>query len=274
MANPLVFQSSCTRDRSPAAASISSRTAHREWEKDHTAASIIDEFDLPHTHSSDNTFCDIREILIRNGDTFASKSAFLDSLLVFAGLFSAVLAAFLIEVHKGLQEDLLTQILRQISTKADPSLPDSITICVSALWWTSITVSLSAALFVIVAKGMGSRVIDRSEARALAEACNVQEFNTLLARPAGQPLHLTRADLSFVRIFEVLVRTSTVLLTISLLLFYPGLIVLVYSANRGIALGIASIATVTTITAIPCLVYFSRIWAGSDIVRVAESNQS
>ncbi|KAH6909312.1 hypothetical protein BKA70DRAFT_1562161 [Coprinopsis sp. MPI-PUGE-AT-0042] len=240
------------------------------WEKERTS---LDGFEVHHSApNTGSSFREIREILIHNGDTFASKSAFLDSLLVFAGLFSAVLAAFLIEVHKGLQEDLLTQILQQISDKPDPSLPTNITISVGALWWTSITVALSSALFVIVAKGMGSRVIDRSEARALAEAGNVQEFNTLLARPAGQPLNLTKADLSFVRVFELLVRASTVSLALSLLLFYPGLVLLVYTANKGIGLAIASIATFTTVTAIPCLVYYSRLWAGSVIVRVAESN--
>ncbi|KAH6909313.1 hypothetical protein BKA70DRAFT_1426445 [Coprinopsis sp. MPI-PUGE-AT-0042] len=249
--------------------SISGRTAHRDWEKDQTA---LDGFEVHHRPSTDSSFGEIREILIHNGDVFASKSAFLDSLLVFAGLFSAVLAAFLIEVYKGLQEDLLTQILQQISDRPDPSLPTNITICISALWWTSLTVALSASLFVIVAKGMGSRVIDRSEARALAEARSVKEFNALLARPSGQPLNLTKADLSFVRVFELLVRASTFSLALSLLLFYPGLVLLVYTANKGIGLGIASIATLTTVTAIPCLVYYSRIWAGSDIVRVAESN--
>ena len=148
----------------------------------------------------------------------------------------------------------------------------SITIC--SFWWASITISVSAALFIIVAKGMGSRAIDRSEGRALAEARDVKEFNILLARPAGQALELSKADLSFAQVFELLARTSTAAITLSLILFYLGMVVLVYSANRGIGLGIASIAGLSTILALPCLVYYSRLWAGSQAVRVVESNYS
>jgi ABC-type uncharacterized transport system permease subunit len=174
----------------------------------------------------------------------------------------------------NLQESVYHRILRKNQPEAtsDLELPNSTSITISTLWWATITISVSASLFVIVAKGMGSRVIDRSEARALGEARSVREFNVLLARPPGEPLRLSRADLSFAKVFELLVRTSTATITLALVLFYLGLVVLVYSANKGIGLGVASIAAVTTLIAVPCLVYYSRLWAGSQYVRVVESS--
>ena len=177
----------------------------------------------------------------------------------------------------SLQEEVFVKALRRPkngpqATGDLDNIPTSTSITICTFWWASITISVSAALFIIVAKGMGSRAIDRSEGRALAEARNVQEFNVLLARPAGQPLKLSKADLSFAQVFELLVRTSTAAITLSLVLFYLGMVVLVYNANKGIGLGIASIAALTTITALPCLVYYSRLWAGSQTVRVVESS--
>lgn len=60
--------------------SISGRTAHRDREKDQT---LVGEFETHHSPEDETAFREIREILIHNGDTFASKAAFLDSLLVF-----------------------------------------------------------------------------------------------------------------------------------------------------------------------------------------------
>ncbi|KAJ6469224.1 hypothetical protein DFH09DRAFT_832121, partial [Mycena vulgaris] len=91
----------------------------------------------------------------------------LDPLLIFAGLFSAILTTFLIEIRKGLQEDLqsvtntllMTLIARQHNTSATqtPSFPlfqpTSTTRWVNGLWFSSLMFSLMSALGVSLAKG-------------------------------------------------------------------------------------------------------------------------
>ncbi|KAJ7191404.1 hypothetical protein GGX14DRAFT_381186, partial [Mycena pura] len=90
----------------------------------------------------------------------------LDSLLIFAGLFSAILSAFLIEIRKGLQEDLqnvtntlLTALVQKQNVDNSqlpstsmfvPSLP---TRWINGLWFTSLIFSLVSALGASVAKG-------------------------------------------------------------------------------------------------------------------------
>ncbi|KAJ7229339.1 hypothetical protein C8J57DRAFT_1092609 [Mycena rebaudengoi] len=91
----------------------------------------------------------------------------LDSLLIFAGLFSAILSAFFIEVRKGLQEDLLSVtnnllvvlIQGQHNSSEGPILPPSTfvptpaTRWVNGLWFVSLVFSLVSALGASVAKG-------------------------------------------------------------------------------------------------------------------------
>ncbi|TRM67018.1 hypothetical protein BD626DRAFT_627457 [Schizophyllum amplum] len=91
-----------------------------------------------------------------------------DTLLVFAGLFSAVLTAFIIEAYKWLLEepdDLTADYLRQIlaimsnttipsvpRSSSRPSLPDDVVALINGLWFSSLTLSLSSALIGIVSK--------------------------------------------------------------------------------------------------------------------------
>ncbi|KIP01116.1 hypothetical protein PHLGIDRAFT_56054, partial [Phlebiopsis gigantea 11061_1 CR5-6] len=102
----------------------------------------------------------------------------LNNLLVFAGLFSAVLTAFVVESYQSLQPDsasstnqLLSQISVQLSsftispgfvnaTSSIPSTspvparfrPESTDINVNLLWFLSLTLSLVAAFFTIAAQ--------------------------------------------------------------------------------------------------------------------------
>ncbi|KAJ7194388.1 hypothetical protein GGX14DRAFT_576333 [Mycena pura] len=83
------------------------------------------------------------------GDVFNSD---LDSLLIFAALFSAILAAFLIEIRKGLQEDLqmntnmlLTTLIKNLHNSTGPQIPTSTnfepsssTVWVNGLWFPSL----------------------------------------------------------------------------------------------------------------------------------------
>ncbi|TRM59996.1 hypothetical protein BD626DRAFT_572102 [Schizophyllum amplum] len=92
----------------------------------------------------------------------------IDTLLVFAGLFSAVLTAFIIESYKWLinqPDDLTADYLRQIlaimsnttitsvpRSNSRPTLPDNIVTLINGLWFSSLTLSLSSALIGIVCK--------------------------------------------------------------------------------------------------------------------------
>ncbi|KAJ7164093.1 hypothetical protein C8R46DRAFT_1098721 [Mycena filopes] len=90
----------------------------------------------------------------------------LDPLLIFAGLFSAILAAFLIEIRKGLQEDLQSvtnnlliiliqnqQNITAASTSANNFTPSASSRWVNGLWFSSLMFSLMSALGASLAKG-------------------------------------------------------------------------------------------------------------------------
>ncbi|KAJ7089488.1 hypothetical protein C8R43DRAFT_908574, partial [Mycena crocata] len=87
----------------------------------------------------------------------------LDPLLIFAGLFSAILSAFLIEVRKGLQEDLqsitnslliaLIQDQRNGQIPSTAFRPSSSSRWVNGLWFSSLMFSLMSALGASLAKG-------------------------------------------------------------------------------------------------------------------------
>ncbi|KAK7059383.1 hypothetical protein R3P38DRAFT_3303376 [Favolaschia claudopus] len=87
----------------------------------------------------------------------------MDSLLIFAGLFSAILTAFIIESYKTLSQDsgddtvaLLTQISVQLSGIAngsaveiplrEPFIPPTSSLICHLLWFVSLGLSLSCAL--------------------------------------------------------------------------------------------------------------------------------
>ncbi|ESK92587.1 hypothetical protein Moror_4386 [Moniliophthora roreri MCA 2997] len=89
----------------------------------------------------------------------------IDTLLVFAGLFSAVVTAFLIEAYQWLSEDpaditvvLLTQISMQLNTSQPIPLerpefkPDASSIRINCFWFLSLVFSLTSALFGLLCK--------------------------------------------------------------------------------------------------------------------------
>ncbi|KAI5900621.1 uncharacterized protein SCHCODRAFT_02608377 [Schizophyllum commune H4-8] len=111
--------------------------------------------------------------LVNNHDTTLSQDSReeIDSLLVFAGLFSGVCTAFIIESYKWMMEqpdDLAVDYLRQILvvltnttntsfpqgavSSGRPSLPNDIVALINGLWFNSLVLSLSSALVGIVSK--------------------------------------------------------------------------------------------------------------------------
>ncbi|KZV96318.1 hypothetical protein EXIGLDRAFT_643245, partial [Exidia glandulosa HHB12029] len=87
----------------------------------------------------------------------------IDTLLVFAGLFSAVVTAFAIESYQWLQDDpadASAELLRQAvvllsalanqtptspTTQRGPALPESVVVRINVYWFLSLVLSLSAA---------------------------------------------------------------------------------------------------------------------------------
>ncbi|KAK7051407.1 hypothetical protein VNI00_004907 [Paramarasmius palmivorus] len=88
----------------------------------------------------------------------------IDTLLVFAGLFSAVVTAFLVESYQWLSEDpkdtaviLLTQISHQLNgthfaSDRTPFSPEASSIRINCFWFLSLIFSLTSALFGLLCK--------------------------------------------------------------------------------------------------------------------------
>ncbi|KAJ6545561.1 hypothetical protein B0H19DRAFT_887325, partial [Mycena capillaripes] len=79
----------------------------------------------------------------------------LDQLLIFAGLFGAILTAFLIESRKDLKADPLEQILQALTNNSNsqPFRPSSASLAVNAAWFSSLGLTLISALAAVLAKG-------------------------------------------------------------------------------------------------------------------------
>ncbi|EJD42776.1 hypothetical protein AURDEDRAFT_22982, partial [Auricularia subglabra TFB-10046 SS5] len=112
----------------------------------------------------------------------------IDTLLVFAGLFSAVVTAFTVESYQWLHDDsgdasvqLLAQIaslLNDNTTVPLPStsvVPDASATRINAYWFLSLTLSLSAALIGILAK-QWIREYDRDAGRTHPESIGVRHM--------------------------------------------------------------------------------------------------
>ncbi|KAK7018675.1 hypothetical protein VNI00_018330 [Paramarasmius palmivorus] len=89
----------------------------------------------------------------------ASYKEDIDTLLVFAGLFSAIVTAFLIESYQWLSEDTTVMILTQISQQLTgtqeqptPFTPEASSIRINCFWFLSLILSLTSALFGLLCK--------------------------------------------------------------------------------------------------------------------------
>ncbi|PVF92525.1 hypothetical protein CPB86DRAFT_661039, partial [Serendipita vermifera] len=148
----------------------------------------------------------------------------LDSLLIFAGLFSAILSAFLIEVRKGLQEDLQVKtnnlLLTLIRIQQNPSnsvilesssfAPTLATIRINAFWFVSLILSLLSALGASLAKGWVMQYASRASGVNASDACSRH------CRFIG----ITRWHL------QMIVQSLPILLHVAFFLFSAGLIIL------------------------------------------------
>ncbi|KAJ7071619.1 armadillo-type protein [Mycena amicta] len=149
----------------------------------------------------------------------------LDSLLIFAGLFAGILSAFLIEIRKGLQEDLqsvtnnLLNVLIALQTNSTGSPPPPTPVFVAAastraingLWFTSLTFGLLSALGASASKAWVTQlsVLSGSSWKDVSRHC-------------GRLRGIQRWHLA------ALIQSLPLLLHIAFFLFGAGLVVLLF----------------------------------------------
>ncbi|EEB95966.1 hypothetical protein MPER_04982 [Moniliophthora perniciosa FA553] len=158
----------------------------------------------------------------------------IDTLLVFAGLFSAVVTAFVIESYQWLNRNpadttvaLLTQISKQLGNSSvpfDESLSTStfqasaLSVRVNTFWFLSLILSLTSGLFALLCKTMVERTPDEIyQRRSPGEALGLRNMRERSLEIWGVP--------SFLAVLPIL-------LELALLLFFAGVIDLLWSLHR------------------------------------------
>ncbi|KAF7291257.1 hypothetical protein MIND_01269500 [Mycena indigotica] len=179
-------------------------------------------------------------------ETFNSD---LDSLLIFAGLFSAILSAFLIEVRRGLEEDLqsvtntLLKNLIQVQANAssiipptEPFSPTPSTRFVNALWFTSLTFSLLSALGASAAKSWVTQLAKLSGSSWSNASAHCRRLRGI------QRWH-----------FAAFVQSLPFFLHVAFFLFGAGLVIILFQDDKSI--GILTLA----LTSIVAILYVGNI---------------
>lgn len=183
-----------------------------------------------------------------------------DTLLVFAGLFSAILSAFVVEAFKWLMagpDDRSADYLRQMvalmsnssvsaveTTINSPSLPDNVVAHVNAYWFGGLTLSLSSALIGIVCKQwLREYLRDTNRSHETNLAVRQIKYHGLTAWHVG-----------------TIIAVVPILLQISLFLFLAGVIELLWYLHRMVAmlvsgLGMLIVLFFVSTTILPGLQY-------------------
>ncbi|KAJ7612866.1 hypothetical protein DFH06DRAFT_1015086 [Mycena polygramma] len=174
----------------------------------------------------------------------------MDGMLIFAGLFSASLTAFLIESYKTLNSDsgdttvkLLAQISQQLAASAHGSVldlpamstdftPSPAALVCNALWFISLGLSLSCALFATLLEQWARDFIHRTEIRT-APLIRARTFSFLYFGLKRFNLHM-------------LVDIIPLLLHLALFFFFAGLVAFLIPVNTGMAILTAGILLVLT----------------------------
>ncbi|KAF8214241.1 hypothetical protein K438DRAFT_2009278 [Mycena galopus ATCC 62051] len=175
----------------------------------------------------------------------------MDGILIFAGLFSACLTAFIIESYKTLRPDsgdstvqLLTQISLQLAAAANGSTfhaptpthfgPPTTSLVCNALWFISLGLSLTCALIATLLEQWARDFLHRAELRS-APVIRARIFSYLYYGLKRFNMH------TVVDIIPLLLHTS-------LLFFYAGLITFLLPINLVIAAMVASLLLVALST--------------------------
>ena len=161
---------------------------------------------------------------------------------------SAILAAFLIEIRKGLQEDLLLRILRELehSSQSPYFRPRPVSVWVNALWFSSLISSLMGALGILGAKVMASRFVVDPEGfkpfilplDRIDISRNAVVRGQLLPMLLGAPMFKCKYQWYIIAIFGFIY--------LAVVLFLSSLITLLLTDQRHI--GVAALV----LTAVPC----------------------
>ncbi|KAJ6565806.1 hypothetical protein DFH09DRAFT_984122 [Mycena vulgaris] len=176
----------------------------------------------------------------------------MDGLLIFAGLFSASLTAFLIESYKTLMPDqgeititILTQISRQLAVPGNgssmepptPSVfaPSAAALTCNTLWFLSLGLSLSCALLATLIEQWARDFIQKTDMRP-SPIIRARIFSYLYYGLRRFKMH-------------AVVELIPMLLHMSLILFFAGLVAFLYPVN------IAITAVAAVILLVICSVY-------------------
>ncbi|KAJ7486953.1 hypothetical protein FB451DRAFT_1554099 [Mycena latifolia] len=175
----------------------------------------------------------------------------MEGMLIFAGLFSAILTAFLIESYKTLTPDpgddivrLLAQISLQLAgisngtsveiVPSDPFVPQLTSLVCNALWFVSLGLSLSCALIATLVEQWAREFQHKSEMRS-APIIRARIFSYLY-------YGLKRFNMPAV------VELIPLLLHASLIIFFVGLVAFLIPVNTGIMiLSVFLLALVTIV---------------------------
>ncbi|KAJ7663738.1 hypothetical protein DFH06DRAFT_1295820 [Mycena polygramma] len=179
-----------------------------------------------------------------------SWSSDMQGMLIFAGLFSASLTAFLIESYKTLNPDsgdttvkLLAQISHQLAASAQGSMlelpttstdftPSPAALVCNALWFISLGLSLSCALFATLLEQWARDFIHRTEIRS-APIIRARIFSFLYYGLKRFNMHM-------------LVDIIPLLLHLALFFFFAGLIAFLIPVNLGMAILAGGILLILT----------------------------
>jgi hypothetical protein len=174
-----------------------------------------------------------------------------------AGLFSAVLTAFVVESYQSLQEDytktsadLLRQISHQLANSAVPAAPESShfhaqqsDVRVNACWFVSLLFSLVVALFGIFLKQWMRTYMKWTDVTPDREAVAIR--------------HVRYRGLETWRLGAILTILPT-LLQLSVILFLSGLLLFLWNLERMVAIVMAVLLSITfflvaTVTVLPAV---------------------
>jgi hypothetical protein len=161
-----------------------------------------------------------------------------------AGLFSAVLTAFVVESYQSLQEDLaqtsvdiLRQISRQLANSSVPAAPDSShfqaqrsDVRVNVCWFVSLLLSLVVALFGIFLKQWMRTYMKWTDVTPDREAVVIRQFR--------------HRGLETWRLGAILTLLPT-LLQLSVILFLSGLLVFLWNLDQMVAVVMAVLLGIT-----------------------------
>ncbi|KAI3605652.1 hypothetical protein WG66_011971 [Moniliophthora roreri] len=173
----------------------------------------------------------LKEVARHDEDMVKGWRDDIDTLLVFAGLFSAVVTAFVIESYQWLEEDpadttvaLLTQLVsvqvngsQATSFEPTPFKPDASSVRINVFWFLSLILSLTSALFGLLCKQWVREHQRDTTTRTPGEALALRQLRRDSFEKWGVSSFLSALP---------------ILLEVALLLFFVGVLDLLWNRHR------------------------------------------